>query len=140
VNAVHPLQEPTPAVPAPADSAWPVVAHLAGLAAWLPIFPVLGGVLGMKRSDPAVEPHARAALNFQITCSVAAAVATLLMLVLVGFVLLPLVALAQLILTVIGTVKASSGERFDYPFSLEWVTARRPDAAARQNSRIVYQA
>ena len=40
----------------------------------------------------------------------------------VGFVLLPLVGLAWLVFTIIGAVKASSGQDYRYPFALRLVS------------------
>ena len=61
------------------------------------------------------------ALNFQLTWSIILLVTALSVLIAVGMVLFPLALLAWLILTVLGTVKASEGEVYDYPLTIHFV-------------------
>jgi uncharacterized Tic20 family protein len=60
-------------------------------------------------------------VNFQITVCLALIVSFVLMLVLIGFVLLPIVAIAALVLTIIGAVKANDGIAYRYPFTLRLI-------------------
>ena len=61
-------------------------------------------------------------LNFQISILIYALVSGLLLLVLIGFVLLPLVGLFWLIFTIIGSVKASNGDDYRSPLTIRMVS------------------
>jgi uncharacterized Tic20 family protein len=86
----------------------------------------------MKRDDPAVEPHARAALNFQLTLLIYFVVggflAFLFAITVIGLVvtiplilfLLALVVL-ELIFALLASLAASRGELYDYPMSLDLI-------------------
>ena len=109
----------------PADErTWGGAAHWSALIASLVVLAFLGPllVLLVKGNDsPFVRRQAVESLNFQLTILVAALVSFALVFVVVGFLLLPLVGLAWLVFTIIGAVKASSGEDYRYPFSLRMV-------------------
>jgi len=105
---------------------WALFAHLSALAGFLVPF---GNVIGplviwqIKKTDmPFVDEQGKEALNFQITVTIAVFVCILLMIIAIGFLLLPLVAIGALVLTVIGAVKANSGEHYRYPIALRLVT------------------
>lgn len=60
-------------------------------------------------------------LNFWITGLLASIVAFMLLFVLIGFILLPLVALIWLILPIYAGIKANEGVDYRYPFSLRLI-------------------
>ena len=109
----------------PADErTWAGAAHWSALIASLVFLAFLGPllVLLVKGGDsPFVRRQAVESLNFQLTILIAAAVSFALAFVVVGLLLLPLVGLAWLVFTVLGAVKASSGEDYRYPVSLRMV-------------------
>jgi uncharacterized Tic20 family protein len=72
----------------------------------------------VKKDDPYLCEQSKEALNFQITVLIAMVVAWLSMFLLIGFLLLPLVALANLVLCIIAAVKTSNGVNYRYPFTL----------------------
>ena len=103
-----------------------MIAHLSGFAGT--VFP-FGNILGplavwlAKRDDSEfVGDHALEALNFQITMTIAGIVAALLMIVLIGFVLLPVVAIVWVVLTIMASIKANEGKGYRYPFTLRLVS------------------
>lgn len=105
---------------------WNMLCHLSALAALvgIPFGNILGPLLvwQLKKNEiPSVEAHGKAALNFQITATLAGIVAALTLFVLVGFVLVPAVIIAWLIFTILAGIKANSGEAYSYPFSLNLV-------------------
>ena len=65
--------------------------------------------------------QSKEALNFQITMLIAAIVSALLMIVLIGFLLLPLVGLVSLVFSIIAAIKANNGEAYRYPFALRLI-------------------
>lgn len=98
---------------------WAMFCHLAALAGM--VFP-FGNLLGpliiwqIKRElDPFVDEQGKEALNFQITVSIAMLVSMLLMVVAIGFLLLPLICLAALVLSIIAGIKANEGKAYRYP-------------------------
>ena len=109
----------------PADErTWAGAAHWSALVAAVVVLAFLGPliVLLVKGNDsPFVRRQAVESLNFQLTILIAAVVSFALVFVVVGVILLPLVGLAWLVFTIIGAVKASSGEDYRYPFALRMV-------------------
>jgi len=111
---------------ASADRTWGMLCHLSAFAAF--VLPSFGQIIGplvvwliKKDSMPVVADQGKEALNFNITMTLAAIVSGALMLVLIGFVLLPLVFVAWLVLTIIAAVAANRGERYRYPFCLRLI-------------------
>jgi uncharacterized protein len=108
----------------PVERNWAVVAHagsivtaMFGLGLLAPLFVLLG-----KGSDSAfVRRQAVESLNFQINALIYIAAGLLLMLVLIGFVLLPLYGLLYLVCVVLASMRASQGEDFRYPLTMRFV-------------------
>jgi len=71
--------------------------------------------------DPFVRHHASEALNFQITLFVAYLVSALLMLVLIGFLLLPAVIVGAYVFGIMATLAANRGEWYRYPINIRLV-------------------
>ncbi len=104
---------------------WAIIAHLSALSA---IFTGIGMIVGplvvwlLKRDDGAyIADQAREALNFNITMFIAYIVAALLVIVAIGIVLLPLLAIAHLVMIIIAMVQAGEGRDFRYPFALRLI-------------------
>ena len=66
--------------------------------------------------------YAAGALNVQIGVSIAAAISYLLMLVLIGFITLPIVIVFGIVVHVLGALKANKGEPFDPPLTPRFVS------------------
>ena len=134
---INPPPPVTPAAPPPNPEAqartWNMLCHLSALAACVGV--PFGNILGplivwqiKKNEFPSVNIHGKAALNFQITVTLAifvgAAMAVVLSFFCVGYLLFPvvlLIGLAGLILAIIAGIKANNGEDYKYPFSIEFV-------------------
>jgi len=94
-----------------------------------------GNVLGpllvwqMKKNEfPSVEVHGKAALNFQLTVLIAAAVVFaagfVLTFIVIGFFLIPvaiLIVLCGVVFGIIAGIKANEGKDYQYPYSFEFV-------------------
>ncbi len=107
------------------EKQWAMFAHLAAFAGFMIPF---GNVLGplaiwliKKDSSAFVNDQGKEALNFQISMCIYLLVAALSIFVLIGFVLFPLVALADSILTVVGAVNANSGQTYRYPATIRFI-------------------
>lgn len=75
-----------------------------------------------KDTMPFAAEQAKEALNFNITVSIAAVIAGVLTLVLIGLILLPIIGIAWLVFTIIAGIAASKGENYRYPFALRLVS------------------
>ncbi len=101
-------------------------AHLSGLLALIGLF--LGNIIApliiwqIKKDDmPFAAREAKEALNFQINITIYAVICFLLCFVLIGFVLLPLLALYSLIFSILAAVKAGEGKAYRYPLTIRFV-------------------
>jgi uncharacterized Tic20 family protein len=115
------------AAPTENERTWGMLAHLSALVGL--VIPLIGNVLGplvvsIARSDQSafVAAHAKEALNFNISVTLAALLCTLLMLVFVGFLLGSALFIAWLVMTLVAAIKASEGAAYRYPFSLRLVS------------------
>jgi hypothetical protein len=104
---------------------WAMLCHLAGFAGLLPIVPAFGSILGpliiwliKKNEFSFVDEQGKEALNFQITMLIYGVAAAALMLTCVGFVLLPVVVLVDMVLVIIAAIKANDGYHYRYPYPL----------------------
>lgn len=138
-QAPPPIQPPpptTPATPPPSPESqartWNMLCHLSALAGFvIPFGHILGPLIvwQIKKNEfPSVDIHGKAALNFQITVTIAVFVggfaAVILSFIGIGFLIFPLVmllGLVGLILAIIAGIKANNGEDYKYPYSLELV-------------------
>lgn len=81
----------------------------------------------VKKDDaPFVDDHGKEALNFQITVLIAMLVSGLLAFACIGFVLMPVVWVVDIIFCIIifciiAAVKASRGEAYRYPLAIRFV-------------------
>ena len=96
-----------------------VLTHLGGTL--FSLFPSLIVWL-IKREDNAyIAEQSREALNFQITVLIAQTISSILILLLVGFALMGIIWIANIIICIIAAVAASKGEHYRYPFSLRLI-------------------
>ena len=107
---------------------WAMFCHLAGLAGFLPIVPVIGSIIAplviwqMKKDDfKFVDEQGKEAVNFQISILIYALVAGLLCFVCIGFVLLPGVYIFDLVFLLIAAIKANDGRQYRYPLTIRFI-------------------
>lgn len=102
-----------------------MLCHLLGFCGLaLPLGNVVGPLilwLIQKEKSPYVDWHGKESLNFQLSFTLYGCVAGLALFILVGFLLLPAVALAWLILLIIGSVRASGGQTWRYPLTIPFL-------------------
>jgi len=120
----------TPPAPATLNSSvrtWCVLAHALALFGFF--VPWAGHIIGplivwlAKRGDsPEIEAHARESLNFQFSMLIYNLVAALLCLVLIGFVLLAILHILNLVLVIVASVRASEGKLYRYPFTIRLIS------------------
>jgi len=111
---------------------WCMFCHLSALLGLMfPFGNIVGPlVLWLVKRDESVEiaAHGRESLNFQISMSIyivgLSVVAFILMFVLVGFLLIPLIAvlaIADVVLVIIAALKANDGQLYRYPLTLRLI-------------------
>jgi len=124
---------PPPPDPDKDARTWNMLCHLSALAAFIGI--PFGNIIGpliiwqiKKNEFPSVDIHGKAALNFQITITIAALIGFAAFFIgsifCLGWILLPipiLIGLVGTVFAIIAGIKASNGEDFKYPWTLELV-------------------
>ncbi len=74
-----------------------------------------------KDADPYVDQQGKESVNFQISMMIYTIASIILIFVFIGAILLPLLIIANIVLTIIGTVKASKGEPWQYPLTIRLI-------------------
>jgi hypothetical protein len=107
---------------------WAMFCHLAGVGGLLPIIPVLGSIIApliiwqIKKDDFAfVDEQGKEAVNFQISVLAYAIVAGLLCFACIGFGLLVVVYILDVVFLVIAAIKANDGLHYRYPLTIRFV-------------------
>ncbi len=107
---------------------WAMFCHLAGLGGFLPIAPVLGGIIApliiwqIKKDQFAfVDEQGKEAVNFQISIVIYAIAAALLCFACIGIALLPAVYIFDVVFLLIAGVKANNGEHYRYPLTIRFI-------------------
>jgi len=105
---------------------WSMFCHLTALSAFVGI--PFGNIIGpliiwliKKEEFPMVDDQGRESLNFQISMTIYTIVSFFLCFVIIGFLILPAVLLVDLILVIVGSVKANKGEVYRYPFTIRFI-------------------
>jgi uncharacterized Tic20 family protein len=113
---------PPPPAPLPPNEErlWAMLAHLSYF-----VFSIFGPIIIMVVFGPRsafVQDQAKEALNFHITLLIAGIVSGILILVGIGLILLPAVAIYGLVFAILAAVKANDGEPYRYPLTLRLVS------------------
>jgi uncharacterized Tic20 family protein len=105
---------------------WCVACHLSALAGF--VIPGAGHILGplivwlIKRADSSeIDAHGKEALNFQISMLIYYVVAGVLCLVLIGFALLAILHVLNVVFVIIAALRASEGQMYRYPLTLRLI-------------------
>ena len=105
---------------------WNVLCHATALAGFF--VPWAGHILGpliiwlAKRGDsPEIDEHGKESLNFQISMLIYNVVAAVLCLVLIGFALLLILHILNLVLVIVASIQASEGKLYRYPITIRLI-------------------
>ena len=105
---------------------WCVLAHATALAGFL--VPWAGHIVGpliiwlAKHADsPEIDAHSKESLNFQISMLIYNAIAAILCLVLIGFVILGVLHILNVIFVIIASIQASEGKLYRYPLAIRFL-------------------
>ena len=105
---------------------WNVLCHATALAGFF--VPWAGHILGplivwlAKRNDsPEIDQHGKESLNFQISMLIYNVIAGVLCLVLIGFAILAILHILNLVLVIIASIQASEGKFYRYPITIQLI-------------------
>ena len=121
------MQDSIPQSSAPDKDArlWGMLCHLSAFAGFvIPFGSIVAPlVIWLIKKDeiPFVDDQGKESINFQITIFLAFIVSALLMFVLIGFFLIFAVAIFDIIMIIIASVKANEGMAYRYPYSLRLI-------------------
>lgn len=121
------MQDSMPPSSAPDKDArlWGMLCHLSAFAGFVVPFGSIVAplVIWLIKKDeiPFVDDQGKESINFQITIFLAFIVSALLMFVLIGFFLIFAVAIFDIIMIIIASVKANEGMAYRYPYSLRLI-------------------
>ena len=74
-----------------------------------------------KDEFSSVDDHFKESLNFQISMTIYAAIAGILTFIFIGFPLLAMIGVADVVLVIMATVKVNKGERYRYPCTIRLI-------------------
>ena len=123
MSGSYPSQPAIPVAQSSSDRLWSVLCHLSyffGLAVLAFVFPTVV-YLVMRTDSPYVTHHAREALNFHLSLLLYFICCVPLCLILIGVPLMFAVGLLGLICSLVAAVKASRGEFYHYPMTIQSV-------------------
>ncbi|MEI8235459.1 MAG: DUF4870 domain-containing protein [Verrucomicrobiota bacterium] len=124
-SATTPQPPLLPAPPTQEERTWALAAHLSAFAGYSFPFGHIWGPLIVwlvKRDSSAfVADQAKEALNAQISVTIYAAIALLLLVVVIGLPLLLLVLIGDVILIITAAMAANDGRPYRYPYILRLV-------------------
>ena len=105
---------------------WCVLAHALALVGFF--VPLAGHIVGplviwlAKRDDSAeIDAHGKESVNFQISMLIYNMIAGVLCLVLIGFFMLGILHLLNLILVIVASIQASEGKLYRYPLCIRLI-------------------
>lgn len=120
-----PVEEPS-AGPSSEEKNMAAMAHISTFAGYVIPF---GGILGplifflMKKDESAyIRAHAVSALNFQISLLIWAIISGILVLIFIGVLMLLAIFVMHIVFTIIASIKASSGEYYQYPLTIRFIS------------------
>jgi uncharacterized Tic20 family protein len=105
---------------------WAMLCHISGLAGFVIPFGNIVGPLVMwmiKKDESAfINDQGKEALNFQIAFSIYLVAGAFLILIAIGLIVLPIVAIGGLVLMIVAGVQANEGKAYRYPAIFRLIT------------------
>ena len=117
-NSILGEEEQPLVTPTSDEKTMAILAHILALVAWF-IAPLV--IYLAKKDSPYVTAHAKESLNFQLTMLIGVIISVVLMIVLIGFLLLWLIGIANLVFVIIATIKASENKLYRYPIAIRFI-------------------
>lgn len=108
------------------DRTWGVLTHASAFVGFvIPFGNILAPLIiwAIKKDESRfIDENGKEAINFQITWTVLLFLVGLTIFLVIGLVLVPVVALAWVILVVIAIIRASNDEVYDYPLTIDLIS------------------
>jgi len=107
------------------EKQWALICHLSGLSGYLipfgnVIIPII--IWSMKKEEmPMVDEHGKEVINFQLSITIWIMLSALLIILLIGIAMLVALALLQVVLVIIGALKADNGQLYKYPLTIRFI-------------------
>jgi len=103
------------------DRTMAMIGHLSGIVAGF-IGPLIIWLINKEKADKGwLNGQAKEALNFQITMAIGWIAASVLSVVLIGFLLFPILLIGNIILCIMAGMKANEGVDYRYPFAIRLI-------------------
>lgn len=104
---------------------WAMLCHLSSLIGFIiPFGSVIAPLIvwQMKKGlSPFIDDQGKESVNFQLTMMIAIVISYLLVLILVGFILLGIIAIVEIILVVMAVVQVNEGKLYRYPIAIRFI-------------------
>jgi uncharacterized Tic20 family protein len=105
---------------------WGMFCHLGAFAGYIipfgNIFAPLVIWLVKRDESPLVAEQGKESINFQLTMTLYAIIAGILVIVLIGFLLLFALMVFDVIMVIVATVRVNAGEKYRYPLNIRFIT------------------
>lgn len=116
---------PSTDIPSKDERLWGMLCHLLSFSGYLiPFGSVLGPLIVwmIKKDDmPFVNDQGKESLNFQLTMLIAVIISAILCLVLIGFLMLGVVLIFQIVVVIMASIKANDGVKYRYPYTIRFI-------------------
>ncbi|MET4782310.1 DUF4870 domain-containing protein [Glaciihabitans sp. UYNi722] len=116
----NPYQTVQPLSPSD-EKLWATLIHIGGI--FLYFLPALIGYVLLKDRGPLVRDHTRTALNFQLTVLIGYLVGIFTSWLFVGFLIVLVVAVLNIIFSLMAAIAANRGEEYVCPIAIRFVSA-----------------
>ena len=107
------------------EKQWALICHLSGLSGYIipfgnVIVPIV--IWSLKKDQmPMVDKHGKEVINFQLSITIWIIASAMLIILLVGIPMLIVLGLLQVVLVIIGALKADSGQLYKYPLTIRFI-------------------
>jgi hypothetical protein len=113
--------------PNPEARQWAMFAHLASFAGYtgIPMANILGPLIVwmMKKEEfPFVDDQGKEAINFQISMTIYILVGVATFCIGIGIVVVPALAILDLVFTIIAAIQVNTGKAYRYPLTIRLIT------------------
>ena len=107
------------------EKTWGMLCHLSAFSGFIiPMGNILAPLviwLIKKEEMPFVDDQGKESINFQLTMLIAFIVSAILIVVLIGIPLLIILAVFEIIILIVATIKANDGVRYRYPYAIRFI-------------------
>jgi uncharacterized protein len=107
------------------ERTWGMLCHLVALSGFIVPF---GSIIGplivwlIKKDEMVfVNDQGKESINFQLTMLIAFIVSAILMFVLIGFILMPILVIFDIVVIVIASINANDGVKYRYPYAIRFL-------------------